>query len=212
MRHLKSGRKFGRNSSHRKALFRNMATSLLIHDRISTTDEKAKELRRYVERMITLARKAHKVGVVEEGKVPAQALHYRRQALGYVRLPGIDATSADDRKERKALLDKLFVSLAERYAERPGGYTRILKVGNRRGDGAAISLIEFVEGAAGEEAKSARKKPRRRKKPGEKAKAAPAAAAPEKIEPENTEPEATEPVPEPEQAEGVPEGENEPAK
>ena len=117
-----------------------MCTSLLIHDRIQTTDEKAKELRHYAEKMVTLAKKAN---VVQEAQ-PARALHYRRQALQMVRLPGIDHTSKDERAGRKALLDKLFVELAGRFAERPGGYTRVLKVGNRKGDGAAVSIIEFV--------------------------------------------------------------------
>lgn len=175
MRHQKSGRKLNRTSSHRDAMFRNMTTSLLIHDRIRTTDAKAKELRRYVERMITLARKARKVTGEGDTTLPAKALHYRRQALKYLSLPGIDASKPDERAERKELLDKLFVDLAERFAERPGGYTRVLKMGTRRGDGAPLSMIEFVAESLEAESKPTKKKSRKKKKPAAKA-AAPAAA------------------------------------
>jgi large subunit ribosomal protein L17 len=145
MRHQKSGRKLGRTSAHYKAMFKNMTTSLLIHDRIQTTNAKAKELRKHVDKMITLARKVYKIGDGggDKGKI-ARALHYRRQALKLLVLPRIDAMVAEEREGRKELMDKLFVNLAGRYADRPGGYTRILKLGNRRGDGAPVSLIEFV--------------------------------------------------------------------
>jgi large subunit ribosomal protein L17 len=170
-----------------------MATSLLIHDRIRTTDAKAKELRKYVEKMITLARKAKKAaGVGEDKNQVAKALHYRRQALQFLRLPRIDASNPDDRAERKELLDKLFVDLAERYADRPGGYTRVLKVGNRRGDGAPVSMIEFVEEAL-EEAKPAKKKSKKKasqKKQAPKAeKAAKAEETTEEVDEATEEPE-----------------------
>lgn len=117
MRHNKSGRRLGRNSSHRKAMLRNMVTSLLDHEKITTTDARAKEVRKLAEKMITLGKKGD--------------LHARRQALSVV--------------QDKNVVAKLFDRLAPRYAERNGGYTRIMKVGNRAGDNAPVSIIEFVE-------------------------------------------------------------------
>jgi large subunit ribosomal protein L17 len=117
MRHNKAGKRLGRNSSHRRAMMRNMVTSLLEHDRITTTDARAKELRKLADRMITLAKRGD--------------LHARRQALQVVQ----------DRK----VVAKLFDRLATRYQERPGGYTRIIKLGSRPGDNASLSIIEMVE-------------------------------------------------------------------
>ena len=116
MRHRKKGRKLSRTASHKKATLRNMATSLFRHERIETTTAKAKELRPYAERLITLARRGD--------------LHARRLA----------ATKIQDRD----VLGKLFGDIAPRFAERPGGYTRILKLGHRKGDAAEMSLIELV--------------------------------------------------------------------
>ena len=116
MRHRKKGRKLQRTASHRRAMLRNLATSLFRHERIETTTAKAKELRPYAERLITLARRGD--------------LHARR----------LVARKIKDRE----LLGKLFDEISSRYAERPGGYTRILKLGNRKGDAAEISLIELV--------------------------------------------------------------------
>jgi large subunit ribosomal protein L17 len=116
MRHLKSGRKISRTSSHRWALMRNLITSLLRDERIQTTDPKAKEVRRWADRVITLGKQG--------------SLHARRQALGIV---------CD-----KAIVRKLFDTLAPRFKDRPGGYTRIIKIRRRRGDAAPISLIELV--------------------------------------------------------------------
>ena len=116
MRHLKSGRKLNRSSSHRWALMRNLITSLLRDEKIRTTDPKAKELRRWADRVITLGKQG--------------GLHARRQALGIV--------------QDKAVVRKLFDSIAPRFKDRPGGYTRIIKIGQRRGDAAPISLIELV--------------------------------------------------------------------
>ena len=116
MRHRKKGRKLQRTASHRRAMLRNLATSLFRHERIETTTAKAKELRPYAERLITLARRGD--------------LHARR----------LVARKIQDRE----VLVKLFDEISPRYAERPGGYTRILKLGNRKGDAAEISLIELV--------------------------------------------------------------------
>ncbi len=116
MRHRKKGRKLSRTASHRRATLRNMATSLFRHERIETTTARAKELRPYAERLITLARRGD--------------LHSRRLA----------GRKIQDRQ----VLGKLFDDIAPRYSERPGGYTRILKLGNRKGDAAEMSLIELV--------------------------------------------------------------------
>jgi len=117
MRHRKAGRKLGRSSAHRSALLRNLVTALLEHERIETTDSKAKELRRVADRMITLGKRGD--------------LHARRQALAVVR--------------SREVAGKLFGPLAERYRARAGGYTRILKLRTRMGDAAPISLIELVD-------------------------------------------------------------------
>lgn len=117
MRHNKSGKRLGRNSSHRSAMLRNMVTSLLEHEKITTTDARAKELRKVAERMITLGKRGD--------------LHARRQALEVIR----------DRK----VVAKLFDMVGPRYKDRPGGYTRIIKLGVRLGDNAALSQIELVE-------------------------------------------------------------------
>ena len=117
MRHNKAGKRLGRNTPHRTAMMRNMVTSLLEHDRITTTDARAKELRKIADKMITLGKRGD--------------LHARRQAASVIR----------DRK----VVAKLFDRLGPRYSERPGGYTRIIKLGQRAGDNAALSLIELVE-------------------------------------------------------------------
>ena len=117
MRHRKQGRVLGRDGAHRKALLRNMVTSLLDHEQIETTDAKAKELRRLVDRMITLGKRGD--------------LHARRKALSVIRDKGVVA--------------KLFGTLAERYRERPGGYSRVMKSRNRVGDNAPMSIIELVD-------------------------------------------------------------------
>src|ERR1043166_1061740 len=134
MRHLKSGRKLSRSSSHRWALMRNLITSLLREEKIRTTDPKAKELRRWAERIITLGK---------EG-----TLHARRQAAGII--------------QDKAVVRKLFDTIAPRFKERPGGYTRITKIGWRHGDAALVSLIELVGVSDGVSGASEGKKKSRR--------------------------------------------------
>jgi len=123
MRHRKSGRRLGRNSSHRKAMFRNMATSLVEHETIRTTLPKAKELRRVVEPLITLAK--------EDG------VANRRLAF--------------DRLRDKAAVGKLFSDLGPRFKDRPGGYLRILKTGPRPGDAAPMAIVQLVDGPLGSE-------------------------------------------------------------
>ena len=118
MRHRISGRKLNRTSSHRKALFRNMSVALLKHEQIKTTIPKAKELRSIVDRLVTLGKR--------------DTLHARRQALSRL-------------NNDRAIAEKLFSVLAKRYAERDGGYTRVLKAGYRYGDNAPMAIIELVD-------------------------------------------------------------------
>ena len=145
MRHRVAHRKLGRKTEHRLALLRNLCTSLITHERLITTLPKAKELRPFAERAITLGKRAL------AAEVPAGALHNRRLAAAYFfsgnnnRVPdgGYKRPQAP-RTAGVAALDKLFDELASRFAERPGGYTRILKLGTRRGDGAEMALIELL--------------------------------------------------------------------
>jgi large subunit ribosomal protein L17 len=123
MRHRKSGRQLGRNSSHRKAMYRNMAASLLKAETIRTTLPKAKELRRVVEPLITLARKG-------DGS-PADAVRRRRMAF--------------DRLRDDVAVGKLFNELGPRFKERPGGYLRILKMGFRAGDAAPMAIVQLLD-------------------------------------------------------------------
>ena len=116
MRHQKTGRKLGRNSSHRQAMFRNMVTSLLKHEQLETTDSKAKELKPIAEKLITLAKRGD--------------LHARRQALSYLK--------------EKPVTHRLFEELKDRYLDRQGGYVRIIKKGHRKGDGAPVSIIQLL--------------------------------------------------------------------
>jgi len=117
MRHRVAGRSLGRPSGHRRALYRNLVTDLMNYEKITTTEAKAKEVRSLAERMITLGK---------EG-----SLHSRRQALSFI----LD----------KRIADKVFTYIAPRYAERTGGYTRIVKLGPRLGDGASMVQLELVE-------------------------------------------------------------------
>lgn len=117
MRHNKSGRSLGRKPDHRQHMMRNMVTSFLLNERITTTVTRAKELRKLAERMITLGKRGD--------------LHSRRQAMRVIREPRVVA--------------RLFEMIAPRYADRPGGYTRILRLDNRAGDNAPMAIIELVE-------------------------------------------------------------------
>ncbi|MBB3608139.1 MULTISPECIES: 50S ribosomal protein L17 [Rhizobium] len=117
MRHGKAGRKLNRTASHRKAMFANMAASLITHEQIVTTLPKAKEIRPIVEKLVTLGKRGD--------------LHARRQAISQIR----DA----------AVVSKLFDAIATRYATRNGGYLRIMKAGFRQGDNAALAVVEFVD-------------------------------------------------------------------
>lgn len=130
MRHRKAGLKLNRTPSHRKAMFRNMVTSLFKHDRIRTTGAKAKELRRWADQIITLAKRGD--------------LHARRQALAIVR--------------EKDVVHKLFENAAERFGEISGGYTRVVKLGRRPGDAAPVALVELVVSQDTKKKKTKKKK------------------------------------------------------
>ena len=117
MRHARTGKKLGRDSAHRKALYANLACSLIEHGRIKTTQAKAKAVKPYVEKMITLGRRGD--------------LHARRQALADLRVQNI--------------VHKLFADVGPRMADRPGGYTRIIKIGHRPGDAAEMVYLELVD-------------------------------------------------------------------
>ena len=141
MRHRKTGLKLNRTPSHRNAMFRNMVTSLLKHERIRTTGAKAKELRRWADHVITLAKRGD--------------LHARRQALAIVR--------------EKEVVHKLFEQAAERFGAISGGYTRVVKLGRRPGDAAAVSLVELVYS---QDTKKKKAKKKKTKADGEQKKAA----------------------------------------
>ncbi len=132
MRHQRSGKKLGRDSAHRKALFANLTAALIEHGRIRTTESKAKAMRPIAEKMITLGRDG--------------SIHARRQALAYLR--------------GQEIVHKLFSEVAPRFVDRPGGYTRIVKLGPRQGDAAPmayIELVDFVPEAGGEAPAAARR-------------------------------------------------------
>jgi large subunit ribosomal protein L17 len=130
--------KLGRTPAHRRALFRNLVTALLEHEVVRTTDAKAKELRRWGDRMITLGKQ--------------NTLHARRRAATII--------------QRRSVLTKLFDEIAPRFDGRAGGYTRVVKLGVRRGDAAALSIVELVEQAGAKKEKAAPKKPQRRRDTG----------------------------------------------
>jgi len=181
MRHQKAHRKLGRTSEHRMSMLRNLAVSLINSrsERIVTTLPKAKELRPFVERAITLSRKASNLQGEDSG---ARALHLRRQAAGFFHagnmqmsvLTGKRGQVRPARTSGVAALKRLFDELGERYKDRPGGYTRIFKLGRRAGDNAELAIIELVDNPGELEALEAAKK---RKQPTTKKKKTEAKAA-----------------------------------
>jgi large subunit ribosomal protein L17 len=148
MRHRKAGLKLSRKTGHLNAMFRNLVTSLFKHDRIRTTDTKAKELRRWADHIITLAKRGD--------------LHARRQALAIV--------------QEKAVVHTLFEKAAERYGSTAGGYTRLVKIGPRPGDAADMTLVELIGSVAETETKKKSKKKAKAKAAPAQKKAAPAGA------------------------------------
>jgi large subunit ribosomal protein L17 len=144
MRHKKSGRQFGRDTSSRRAMLRNLAANLITHERIETTDAKAKELRRVAERLISKAVRLGKVAYTPQGELSAtdkaRRLHASRLVSSY--LPRWGVTTAGSKVD---IVEKVLVDLTKRFEGRPGGYTRIIKLGPRRGDGAHMCFIEFID-------------------------------------------------------------------
>jgi large subunit ribosomal protein L17 len=187
MRHLKAHRKLGRTSEHRMSMLRNLAVSLINsrEERIVTTLPKAKELRPFVERAITLSRKANNLEGDDTG---ARALHLRRQAAGFFHAGNMQAAALSGKRGQVRLprtagvaaLKRLFDELGERYKDRPGGYTRIFKLGRRAGDNAELAIIELVDNQGEREAIEAAKKRKTagtKKKKGSEAKGARSTAA-----------------------------------
>ena len=134
MRHRKAGRKFGRTRAHRRAMFRNLLTSLVLDEKITTTDAKAKELKRLADKLITLAKRGD--------------LHARRRALTMLFSQTVEIQTSNGTKIKRTSRDalaKLFDNLGPRFNERQGGYTRVMKAGVRQGDGAPLSIIEWTD-------------------------------------------------------------------
>ena len=157
MRHHNAGRKFGRNTSHRRAMFRNLSANLVAHERIETTEAKAKELRRVVERLITKAKRLGDVAYTTQDKLSADQranrLHVQRLLSQFLPRFGV-IKGADGKDKRVDLVEKTLVELSKRFATRAGGYTRTIKLGPRRGDNAPMVFIEFVDGPAGSASES----------------------------------------------------------
>ncbi|HJZ79337.1 MAG TPA: 50S ribosomal protein L17 [Pyrinomonadaceae bacterium] len=164
MRHLKAHRKLGRTTEHRISMLRNLATSLVNsrEDRIVTTLPKAKELRPFIEKAITLSRRA---ASLEGNGSEAAGVHLRRQAAGFFHAGNYRRATTTRRGQTPpprsagvAALRRLFDELGERFKDRPGGYTRIIKMGRRTGDGAELAIIELVDNAREKEAQDAARK------------------------------------------------------
>ena len=181
MRHKNAGRKFDRNTSSRRAMFRNLTANLVLHERIETTDAKAKELRRVAERLLSKAIRLGEVAYTPGDKLSdldkARRLHAKRLVAAYIPrfMTKVDKAGTETRVD---LVEKVFLDLAKRFKGRAGGYTRIIKFGPRRGDNAPMSLIELVGDAAEAKAEKADGEAKPAKKKSKKATAAePAAAA-----------------------------------
>ena|SRR5215472_7185546 len=164
MRHLKAHRKLGRPTEHRISMLRNLATSLINSrdDRIVTTLPKAKELRPFIEKAITLSRRAT---TLEGNGSEAAGVHLRRQAASFFHAGNFGRAATTRRGQIPpprsagvAALRRLFDELGERFKDRPGGYTRIIKMGRRAGDGAELAIIELVDNAREKEAQTAARK------------------------------------------------------
>lgn len=153
MRHKNMGRKFDRNSSSRRAMFRNLTANLILNERIETTDAKAKELRRVAERLITKARRLGEVSYTPFEKLSekdkAKRLTTKRLIAAFLPRWGT-RTEKGGVTKKVDLVEKVLIDLAKRFDGRPGGYTRIIKLGERRGDNAPMAIIELVEGAGAE--------------------------------------------------------------
>ncbi len=150
MRHRKSGRKLGRTASHRRATLSSLSNALINHKRIQTTTAKAKEARMVVEKLITRAKRA----VMREGEGKPKDVHARREVFSFLR-------------DRNAV-SVLFSDIAQKVASRQGGYTRVVKLGQRRGDGAEIAVLELVDYNTGQEKAQKKSTEKKAKSPGKK--------------------------------------------
>ena len=167
MRHKNAGRKFDRNTSSRRAMFRNLTANLVLNEKIETTDAKAKELRRVAERLITKAIRLGEIAYTPQDKLSeiqkGKRLATKRIISAFLPRWGTRVEKGGETK-KVDLVEKVLLDLAKRFATRPGGYTRTIKLGPRRGDNAPLVFIEFVdqaasaEGAEGEGEKKAKKK------------------------------------------------------
>ncbi len=179
MRHRNSGRKFDRNTSARRAMLRSLTANLVLHEAIETTDAKAKELRRVAERLITKAKRLGEVAYTAQDKLTpkdkARRLHVARMVGAYIPRFGV-RTEKGGTQKKVDLVEKVLLDLAKRFAGRPGGYTRTVKYGPRRGDNAPMVLIELL--AEGDASASAEgdEKPGKAKTAAKTAKKATAAA------------------------------------
>lgn len=146
MRHKKSGRQFGRDTSSRRAMLRNLAANLITHERIETTEAKAKELRRITERLISKAKRLGTVAYTAQGQLSdkdkARRLHASRLLAAYLPRFGVKTDG-----QKIDIVEKVMIDLSKRFDGRPGGYTRTTKMGPRRGDGAQMTIIEFIDAA-----------------------------------------------------------------
>jgi large subunit ribosomal protein L17 len=158
MRHRKSGRKLRRTASHRKALLSSLATAVLRHKRVTTTVAKAKEARSLVERIITKAKRAS----VAMGTTDGDA---QQKAGRFVKAAGQGRREAARVVRDRAVVSELFSTIAPKVASRPGGYTRIVKLGRRQGDGAELAVLELVDFQAGQERPEKPAETQKEKKP-----------------------------------------------
>ena len=160
MRHGNAGRKFDRNTTSRRAMFRNLTANLILNERIETTDAKAKELRRVAERLITKARRLGEVSYTPFEKLSekdkAKRLATKRLIASFLPRWGTKTEKGGETK-KVDLVEKVLIDLAKRFDGRHGGYTRIIKIGERRGDNAPMVLIELVEATGAEGEKKAKK-------------------------------------------------------
>jgi large subunit ribosomal protein L17 len=167
MRHQNAGRKFDRNTTSRRAMFRNLTANLVLNERIETTDAKAKELRRVAERLITKARRLGEISYTPLEKLSekdkAKRLATKRLISSFLPRFGTKTLSGGETK-KVDLVEKVLIDLAKRFATRPGGYTRIIKLGERRGDNAPMVFIELVDGAVAEAGEKTEKKAKKAKK------------------------------------------------
>jgi large subunit ribosomal protein L17 len=184
MRHNNAGRKFDRNTSSRKSMFRNLTANLVLNERIETTEAKAKELRRVAERLITKAIRLGEIGYTAQEKLSevdkGKRLATKRIISAFLPRWGTRVEKGGETK-KVDLVEKVMLDLAKRFAKRPGGYTRTVKMGQRRGDNAPLVIIEFVDQAGAAEGgeggeKKAKKAPKKKAAASKKTEKAAAAA------------------------------------